>query len=145
MWGVSEEEEREHIATCVELFRQHTGRQLRGWLSPALSHTLRTPDLVAEAGISYLCDMVHDEQPWPIKVSKGRLISMPYSVDLNDAVAYRQGYEAADFCRMITDTFDTLWQEGATQGRVMSVAIHPYNMGQPHRCRHLDAALKYIV
>lgn len=145
MWGVSEEDEREHIATCVELFRRRTGRQLAGWLSPALSHTLLTPDLVAEADIRYLCDLVHDEQPWPINVRRGRLISMPYSVDLNDAVTYRQGYEAEDFCRMVTDTFDTLWREGTTQGRVMSVAIHPYNMGQPHRCRHLDKALAYML
>ena len=145
MWGVSEQEERDHIGSCVDLFRRRTGRQLPGWLSPALSHTLLTPDLVAEAGIRYYCDLVHDEQPWPVRVRRGRLITVPYSVDLNDAVTYRQGYEAEDFGRMIVDTFDTLWREGANNGRVMSIAVHPYNMGQPHRIGHLDAALKYIL
>lgn len=145
MWGVSEAEERAHIATCVELFRNRTGRQLQGWLSPALSHTLLTPDLVAEAGIRYLCDLVHDDQPWPVRVRSGRLITMPYSVDLNDAVTYRQGYEAEDFARMIVDTFDTLWREGQHSGKVLSIAVHPYNMGQPHRIRHLDAALAHIM
>ncbi|MBA3506969.1 MAG: polysaccharide deacetylase family protein [Betaproteobacteria bacterium] len=145
MWGVSEEEERAHIATCVDLFRRRTGRQLAGWLSPALSHTLLTPDLVAEAGIRYYCDLVHDDQPWPVRVRQGRLITLPYSVDLNDAVAYRQGFEAEDFARMITDTFDTLWREGEESGRVMCIAVHPYNMGQPHRIAHLDAALGYIM
>lgn len=145
MWGVSEEEERAHIATCVDLFRRRTGRQLAGWLSPALSHTLLTPDLVAEAGIRYYCDLVHDDQPWPVRVRQGRLITLPYSVDLNDAVAYRQGFEAEDFARMITDTFDTLWREGEESGRVMCLAVHPYNMGQPHRIAHLDAALGYIM
>ncbi len=145
MWGVSEVEERAHIATCVNLFRRRTGRQLAGWLSPALSHTLLTPDLVAEAGIRYYCDLVHDDQPWPVRVRQGRLITLPYSVDLNDAVAYRQGFEAEDFARMITDTFDTLWREGEESGRVMCIAVHPYNMGQPHRIAHLDAALGYIM
>ena len=145
MWGVSEEEEASHIKQCVELFRKHTGQQLQGWLSPALSHTLLTPDLVAEAGIRYLCDMVHDDQPWPIRVRTGNLISVPYSVDLNDAVTYRQGYEAEDFSRMMMDSFDTLWQEGQRSGRVLSVAIHPYNLGQAHRVRYFDAALRYIL
>src|SRR5690606_38405150 len=138
-------DEREHIMQCVDLFRKHTGRQLGGWLSPALSHTLLTPDLVAEAGIGYLCDLVHDDQPWPIRVRSGRLISMPYSVDLNDAVTYRQGFEAEDVARMIIDTFDTLWREGEHSGRVMTIAIHPYNMGQPQRIKHLDTALKHIL
>lgn len=145
MWGVPEEIERAHIADCVARFRARTGRQLAGWLSPALSHTLATPDLVAEAGIRYFCDLVHDDQPWPVRVRNGRLITVPYSVDLNDAVTWRQGFESEDFARMVTDTFDTLWREGERSGRVMCIAIHPYNMGQPHRIAHLDSALRHIV
>ena len=145
MWGVSEDDERAHIAQCVDLFRRHTGRQLQGWLSPALSHTLRTADLVAEAGIRYFCDLVHDDQPWPVRVRSGRLITLPYSVDLNDAVTQRQGYEAEDFARMVIDTFDTLWREGATSPRVICIAVHPYNMGQPQRIGHLEAALAHIM
>lgn len=144
VWGASEDEERAMIRDCVDTFRRLTGRQLAGWLSPALSHTLRTPDLVAEAGMKYYCDWVHDDQPFPMKVRKGRLITVPYSVDLNDAVIHRQGYEAEDFYRMIIDTFDTLYREGAESGRVMCIAVHPYNMGQPHRIRYLDEALSYI-
>lgn len=145
MWGVSEEEERAHIVDCVARFRRATGRALAGWLSPALSHTLRTPDLVAEAGIRYFCDLVHDDQPWPVRVRQGRLITLPYTVDLNDAVTYRQGFEAPEFARMVTDTFDTLWREGETSGRVMCIAVHPYNMGQPHRIAHLEGALRHIL
>lgn len=144
VWGVPEDEERAMIRDCVDTFRRLTGRQLAGWLSPALSHTLKTPDLVAEAGMKYYCDWVHDDQPFPMKVRAGRLITVPYSVDLNDAVIHRQGYEADDFARMIRDTFDTLYREGGESGRVMCIAVHPYNMGQPHRIRHLDEALAYI-
>lgn len=146
MWGVSEEEERDHIVECVELYRQRTGRQLAGWLSPALSHTLASPDLVAEAGIRYYCDLVHDDQPWPVRVRSGRhLVTVPYSVDLNDAVTYRQGHEAEDFARMMMDTFDTLWREGEASGRVMCVAMHPYNLAQPHRIGHLERAFEHIM
>lgn len=144
LYGLSEEEEREVVRECVATFRQLTGRQLAGWLSPGLSYTLNTPDLVAEAGIRYYCDWLHDDQPFPMKVRSGRLLSLPYSVDLNDTVLHRQGHEGEEFARMIRDHFDTLYREGETSGRVMCIAIHPYVVGQPHRLRHLDEALAYI-
>jgi len=77
-------------------------------------------------------------------VRKGKLISIPYSMDINDAMIYRQPFEAAEFARMIVDQFDTLYREGATQPRVMCIALHPYMMGAPHRVKHLDRALAYI-
>ncbi len=145
LWDVPEEEERALIRDCVESFHRLTGKRMAGWLSPALSHTLQTPDLVAEAGFTYFCDFVHDEQPWPIRVKSGRLISIPYTIDLNDAVVTREGFEARDFARMVRDTFDRLYRDGEDGGRVMCIAVHPYNMGQPHRLRYLDEVLGYML
>ncbi len=145
LWELGEDEERAVIADCVESYRRLTGRQLAGWFSPAVSHTLNTPDLVAEAGIKYYCDWFHDDQPFPMKVRHGRLITVPYSMYLNDAVLYRHSDEGAEFERMIRDHFDTVYREGAAHVRVMCIALHPYMMGQPHRIKHLDAALAYIL
>lgn len=147
LWDMPEGEERAYIADCVASYAKLTGGgRMAGWLSPALSHTLNTPDLVAEAGFTYFCDFVHDEQPWPIRTRGGQpLISLPYTVDLNDAVTNRMGLEAPAFARMVRDTFDRLWRDGAANGRVMCVAVHPYNMGQAHRARHLEEALAYIL
>jgi len=145
-WDLTEEEERQQIAEAAAIYRRTTGRELAGWFSPAVSFTKNTPDLVAEAGIRYICDFYHDDQPTPIQVRGGRpLVSVPYSMDLNDAMIYRQPVEAEEFAVMITDHFDTVWREGATQGRVMCIALHPYMMTAPHRARHLDRALKYIL
>ena len=144
-WGLSESEERDEIAASVAAWRRMTGKTLRGWFSPAASNTLRTPDLVAEAGISYLCDLYHDDQPTPIRVRQGRLISLPYQMDLNDAVMIAAGAgEGEDFLRAGADMFDTLYAEGVVQPRVMCVALHPYIMGRPHRVRYLDALLAHM-
>jgi allantoinase len=147
LWDVPEAEERAFIDECVAAYARLTGGgRMSGWLSPALSHTLNTPDLVADAGFTYFCDFVHDEQPWPIRTRSGApLISLPYTVDLNDAVTNRAGFEAPDFGRMMRDQFDRLYRDGEQNGRVMCVAIHPYNMGQAHRARHLEEALSYIL
>ena len=121
-----------------------TGRKLRGWFSPAVSNTLNTPDLVKEARLEYFCDFYHDDQPTPVATRQGPLIHIPYSMDLNDAMIYRQPIEAEEFAQMIIDHFDTVYREGNENGRVMCVALHPYMMGAPHRLKHLDRALAYI-
>ena len=141
-WGYSDDEERAAIAECQAIHRRHTGRDLRGWFSPAASNTLNTPDLVAEAGISYLCDLYHDDQPTPVRVRQGELYSLPYSMEINDSIAWRRGMEAEAFAQKIRDEFDALYAEG---GRVMNIAVHPFIMGQPHRIDALASALEYIM
>ena len=144
-WNLSEDEEREAIAQCQEIHLRHTGERLKGWFSPAASNTLRTPDLVAESGMRYLCDLYHDDQPTPVRVRRGELTSLPYSMEINDSIAWRRGQEAQAFARKIRDEFDTLHAEGAEHGRVMNIAVHPFIMGQPHRIDALSDALAYIL
>jgi len=144
-WGLDEEEERAEIEECQQIHRAVVGHGLPGWFSPAASNTLQTPDLVAEAGIAYLCDLYHDDQPTPIRVRRGELFSLPYSMEINDSIAWRRGQEAAAFAQKIRDEFDVLHAEGAQHGKVMNVAVHPFIMGQPHRIDHLAGALEYIL
>jgi peptidoglycan/xylan/chitin deacetylase (PgdA/CDA1 family) len=144
-WGLSEDEERAAIEQCQQIHLRHTGRRLPGWFSPAASNTLQTPDLVAESGIAYLCDLYHDEQPTEVRVRSGELISLPYSMEINDSIAWRRGIEAQAFAQKIRDEFDVLYAEGAVHGRVMNIAVHPFIMGQPHRIEALEQALSYIA
>jgi allantoinase len=46
---------------------------------------------------------------------------------------------------MIKDQFDTLYAEGAENGRVMCLSLHPHNIGRPNAAKHLDEALRYIL
>jgi peptidoglycan/xylan/chitin deacetylase (PgdA/CDA1 family) len=45
---------------------------------------------------------------------------------------------------MIKDHFDVLYEEGASSGKVMAIALHPMIMGAPSRIKYLDKALQYI-
>ena len=87
-FNMSEAQERALIQDSIDTIRQHTGQKLDGWLAPALTYTENTFDLVAEMGLTYVCDLFHDDQPGPVKVKKGRLVSIPYSLEMNDAIAF---------------------------------------------------------
>jgi allantoinase len=144
-WDFSEAEERAAMQECQAIHQRLVGRRLRGWFSPAITNTLRTFDLAAECGYDYTADLYHDDQPFPVRTRTGRLLSIPYSVDLNDVIVNRHGREAEAFAGMIRDTFDTLYEEGAGQGRVMCVALHPFWVGQPHRLRAFRRAMEYVL
>ncbi len=75
--NLSETEERQIITKSLSTITQATGQRPKGWLSPALTETFNTPDILAEEGIKYLCDWCNDDQPYPMKVRKGSLISIP--------------------------------------------------------------------
>jgi allantoinase len=142
----SEAEERAMIHQVVGVITESTGSRPRGWLSPALSETVRTLDLLAEAGIEYVGNWVNDEQPYRMRVRNGAMISMPYSAELNDIPALLGLHQSPEtFGRMICDQFDVLYEDGATTGRVMSICLHPFLIGHPHRSKYFDAALKHIT
>ncbi len=122
--GLSEEDERKVIRETVETITRSTGVAPRGWLGPALAETFITPDILAEHGIEYLCDWCNDDQPYPMKVKKGKLINVPYAIELNDIPFFLgKGNSGADFMQAIKDQFDVLYEEGKTHGRIPSSSV----------------------
>ena len=141
----SEEQEREFYRDTSDTLKRHTGKRLKGMLGPAITGTERTPDIMAEAGLIYHTDWAHDDQPVPIRVESGKLVSVPYSFELNDAPLFRLHHEGDYFARIVKAQFDQLYKEGAESGRVMCIALHPFLIGQPHRINYLDDMLGYIM
>jgi len=139
------EQEREFYRDSIDTLYRHTGKRLKGMLGPAMSNTEHTPDLMAEAGLIYHADWMHDDQPVPIKVKSGMLISVPYSIELNDSSLFNKHYEGDYFAKICKAQFDRLYKEGQQSGRSMCIALHPHQIGQPHRAKYLDEVLGYIM
>jgi allantoinase len=117
--------------------------KVRGWLSPAKSESHRTLELLAEAGIEYVCDWVNDDMPYRMK----GLYSMPHSSDIDDyAILLHNHHDEDAFRDQLTDQFDLLYEEsGKHGGRIMSVSLHPWVIGQPYRIGALESALAHIM
>lgn len=142
----TEAEERELIHEVVSTITASVGKAPRGWLSPALSETVRTLDILAEHGIEYVGNWVNDDQPYPMRVKKGTMTSIPYSSEINDIPALLNLHQSPEtFGRMICDQFDVLYEDGATTGRVMSICLHPFLVGHPHRFKYFAKALAHVT
>ncbi len=127
------------IRQSVRVIREFTGKRPVGWMGPGLTETLDTPELLAAAGIKYVADWVIDDEPCTIKTRYGSLVTLPYSLELNDiAMMVVQHHRAEEFVTRCMDTFERLHREGKERAKVMAIALHPYISGVPHRIKYLD-------
>jgi peptidoglycan/xylan/chitin deacetylase (PgdA/CDA1 family) len=134
------------IADTMRAIADLTGKPPRGWESPGLTETDETLDVLAEAGIEYVADWVLDEQPVAIRTATGSIVSIPYTVEINDVVISAVQQQPSDeILRRGRDQFDRLYQDGAKAPRVMAISIHPYLTGVPHRIRYLEALYDHIL
>jgi peptidoglycan/xylan/chitin deacetylase (PgdA/CDA1 family) len=143
--SMAPEEERRSIFSTFDRIEAFTGTRPRGWLSPGVRMTWNTLDYLAEAGCDYFCDFVNDDQPYLMDIGGKRMVSIPYSSEINDLPAFlREMRTAEEFETKIKRQFDVLYREGAESGRVMAISLHPFLIGVPHRIGALESALEYI-
>jgi allantoinase len=139
-----EADQRGMIHRSMDRLEAFTGTRPVGWLGPGLTQTYETPDLLAEAGVQYIGDWVWDDEPCRIETAHGPLVTMPYTVELNDiSMMIVQHHESAYWLQRCKDSLDRLLLEGANRAKVMAVAIHPYISGQAHRIAYLEAFYDY--
>jgi peptidoglycan/xylan/chitin deacetylase (PgdA/CDA1 family) len=133
------------IKRSIDVLENFTGKRPVGWLGPGLTQTLETPELLAAAGIKYIGDWVYDDEPTVIRTAKGPLVTLPYTIELNDIpMMIIQHHESSYLLKRAIDQFDRLYQEGKDRVKIMAIAIHPYISGQPHRIKYLEQIYDYI-
>jgi peptidoglycan/xylan/chitin deacetylase (PgdA/CDA1 family) len=143
--GMDAEAEAGIIGSVLDTIATRTGKRPRGWLGPALTETDNTLDILAAAGIEYVADWCNDEQPYVMKTKGEPIIALPYTLEIGDIPVFLdRGGSGEDFYRMIVDAFDTLYEEGGENYRVLALALHPFLIGHPFRVRYLERALAHI-
>jgi allantoinase len=133
------------INRSMDVIEKFTGTRPVGWLGPGLTQTLETPEILAEAGVKYIGDWVYDDEPTVIRTAKGPLVTLPYTIELNDIPMMIVHHHESDYLtRRAIDQFDRLYQEGEHRAKIVALAIHPYISGQPHRIKYLEQIYDYV-
>ena len=144
--NMSEQQERDYIRESLDALTQATGEAPTGWMGPEYGESERTPRLLGEAGIRYLCDWANDEQPYPLKVPAGELFALPVMLELDDVVAMAHRKVTVErYGAMLREGFDGLYDDGTTNGRALVLSLHPWLIGQPFRIGVLDEALGHMM
>lgn len=134
------------IQKSLDTCEAFTGRRPVGWLGPGLTQTWETPDLLTKHGVQYCGDFVFDDEPAVMKTANGPLVTLPYSIELNDIpMMIVQHHEAEHFVRRTMDQFDRLYDEGATRAKFICVSVHPYISGVPFRIKYFEEVLERMA
>jgi len=132
------ENQKDMINRSMDILERFTGKRPLGWLGPGLTQTHETPELLAAAGVKYIGDWVYDDEPDIIRTANGPLVTLPYTVELNDiAMMIVQHHESDYLLRRAIDAFDRLYAEGEHRAKVMAV-------GDPSLHQRPAASIKYL-
>jgi peptidoglycan/xylan/chitin deacetylase (PgdA/CDA1 family) len=144
--GMWEDDEARAIAECTEVIEKHIGVRPTGWMGPRAAESRVTPDLLQEAGYTHLLDWPVDDQPIWMKTRAGRILSVPYPMELNDAgTLCTRDHTGRQFAEMIVDQFEEMLEQSARQPLVFALSLHGFIVGQPFRLRPLRQAIKHCL
>ena len=143
--GMAVDEERAHLQQAIDIHTSICGTRPLGWYTGRTSEHTRM--LVAEeGGFLYDADDYSDDLPfWSRQTDSPHLI-VPYTLDTNDMrFATAQGFHTGDqFAAYLIDAFDTLYAEGDTAPKMMSVGLHCRLVGRPARFAGLKKFLDHV-
>ena len=116
------DQERRVIEQTLTVYEQVTGRKAQGWLSSSLRGTTHTPGILVENGLKFWCDLMNDDQPYMIETEKGPIVSVPYSIEINDfTLLQRRGLTNDAALECMKEQFNVLYAEGQRTGMMMNV------------------------
>lgn len=145
LFGYSPDEERSAIQTSCMLIEKFAEQRVRGFLAPALTYNETSFESAAAAGIEYVFDLFREDAPFPLDPGCGRLISIPYHVEINDFHALvQQGMSPKQYLALFKDHFRRLYEEGSVSAKVVGLPLHPYVIGTPHYIDTLDEMLGFV-
>jgi allantoinase len=133
------------IRQALDKLQKFAGTKIRGWLGPGLGESSMTPEYLRQYGIEYLLDWVVDDQPCWMTTAEGPLLSVPYSLELNDSTIYAiEKHATGEFANRVRRSLDALERETSSGPKVMTVALHPHLVGVPHRITELRQIIEMI-
>ncbi len=140
------EDEQTDIHKTMEKLQSFCGYKPRGWMGPGLTQTDQTPEFLVEAGFEYTADWILDDQPCVVYTDNGPLYSIPYTTELNDIpIMLLQHHQSSILYDRTMDFFETVYEEGADNVRIMAIAVHPYIHGVPHRIKYFRRIFKELL
>lgn len=134
------------VAQSLAIMRGFSGQPVRAWLGAGLSEKADTPEVLHRNGIRFLHDWLLDDVPVWMTTSEGPLLSLPYTVELNDVPIYVIGqHPSAALADRIRDSLAFFAQDGFSRTRVMTVALHPHVIGVPHRMESFTRVVRELA
>jgi len=142
----AEASESEIIGEALDILARFGGKPVQGWLGPGLKETPDTVDILKAHGLRYCSDWVLDDLPTWMRTTGGPMISMPYSMEINDSLSHAVHQLPSDvMLTRLQATLETFEGELADNPRVVTIGLHPHLIAVPHRFGTLTRMLDLLM
>ncbi len=149
--SLSPEDEREEMEKGIAAIRRTTGRNPRGWRSPAAELSPISMPLLVEFGFDYSSNFFDDDSPYLHDVAgeRTKIVELPFRWVLDDAPFFQYSIvlpgrtlqAPSAVLEAWKDEFDVLYAED----RMMMVGMHPQLIGQPSRLKALEGLIEHAL
>ncbi len=144
-FALARNDEKKNISDGAEIIERITGAHPVGWNAAGLRNSPNTLEILQELGFLYHIDDVSRDEPFINVLPKGTLVTVPYSVNLNDFQnAFPGRYSPPSYEQVLKDQFDQLYEEGDKRRRMMLICTHDRMCGMPAAVRMLDRVLQHM-
>lgn len=134
------------IIDALTKISDFTGQQVQGWLGPGLRQSDATADILAANGVRYCCDWVLDDLPTWMATASGPMVSVPYSLEINDSVIYAvEKHRSSEMHDRLVETITTYDRELAHGPRIITLGLHPHLIAVPHRFSWFERMLDLLT
>jgi peptidoglycan/xylan/chitin deacetylase (PgdA/CDA1 family) len=142
-WHLDREAEREWVQKAADTIERMSGYRPLSYNTKG-GPSLNTRELLKETGYKYDADGANDDLPYYTTVKGEPWLVVPYAFDTNDGKYWRAGWSDPDgFFKYLKNAFDVLYEEGATQPKLMSIGLHSRVSGHPGRAMSVASFLEY--
>ena len=139
--SMSASEERDHINQCLDSLQDSLGERPTGWAGQDFGESERTPQLLAEVGVSHVLDWPNDDEPYYMETDP-HLVSVPNQSEWDDAQLFTvRKVDTWRYPEIVASAFEVLHAEG---GRMLGLGVHPWIFGQAYRIKYLAEALEHV-
>jgi peptidoglycan/xylan/chitin deacetylase (PgdA/CDA1 family) len=141
---LTEEAERANIKRTTSLLEEVAGTKVRGWLSPRGTPSVRSAQLLAEAGYQHFGDVFDDDLPYTQAFGDKSIVCIPFGTDVNDMPFIKFGSEPAAMLESFRQNLDIARKTG--ESTIIDVTSHAHIFGHPRGAyyheRIIEAALE---
>ena len=76
----------------------------------------------------------------------GAVVAVPLMTELRDAgLPWTRRVPIARWAGLVKEALDVMWRDGATEGRLIALPLHPWCIGQPFRVKYLDEVVRHVA
>ena len=140
---LDEAAERANVSRCSQVLGEASGQQIKGWLSPRVTPSLRTEELLAEAAYTWHGDCLDTDLPTVHRASGRTIAALPFKTEVNDMPMVKHGAPGRAFLDAFVQNVEVL--RDVSVASFMNVSIHAHIGGHAVPAHYFERVVATAV